>query len=395
MSGMRVVDVNANVVASTQQDERKASVHHHPDVQAALAGEFVKILRERDITPEPASLHGLARNTRIRVVVAVPLTIDERVVGAVVAWRTPISLPKGLYENRVVFGTLLGLFLFGVFSITALTSLYIGRPIKRLIDHTERVTLGAKSATEPIQKPGTFEIQQLSETVAQMAATLESRADYIKAFARNVSHEFKTPLTSIRGTVELLQDHLDTMSPEQRDEFLAMLDADALRLQRLVARLLELARADVARPGQDSTDVVALLGQMQTERTSGDFTVALSAPVERVWVKMGDEALRSVISNLIVNAQQHGATRTDITIEPEDESVAIVVADDGPGISAANAEKVFDEFFTTARDKGGTGLGLSIVRALLNAHGGEVELLESERGATFCVRLPLGHWANI
>lgn len=389
MSGMRVVDLHGNVLASTQESEWGMSVGHHVDVQRALGGEFVKVLRARKAFGERVRVSRLARNTPMQVVVTIPVTVEGRVVGAVSAWRTPMDLQKGMYENRFVFGAVLGAFLLGVLAITALTSVYIGRPIERLMAQTRRVAGGA-GAGDVIVKPGTYEVQQLSESVAKMAETLQSRAEYIRTFATNVSHEFKTPLTTIRGTVELFQDHLETMSASQRTTFLEMLDADAKRLERLVGRLLELAKADVLRSGDAVCNVSELLDELVEQGSVLGVDVVLASGDEGtgdVWAQISEEALGAVFSNLLGNAAQHGASELRVKVVVEDGVVEVIVGDDGPGISEGNAGKVFDEFFTTRRDSGGTGLGLSIVRTMLRGHGGDIFLVESEGGAVFCVRL--------
>ncbi|AWV90049.1 sensor histidine kinase [Bradymonas sediminis] len=392
MSGMRVVDLHGNVLASSQEKERGLSVAHHEDVTRALGGEFVKILRARAVLPNKVPLTGLARGAHMQVVVSIPVMMDGRVVGAVSAWRTPISVMRGVYENRNIFGTVSALFLLGVLAITALTSVYIGRPIRRLMAQTERVADGGEGTTDAIAKPGTYEVQKLSEGVAKMAETLQSRAEYIRTFATNVSHEFKTPLTTIRGTVELFQDHMERMPAEKRAEFLAILDADAQRLERLVGRLLELARADVLRPDGARCDLVELLDELVEDGSQAGVDVVVestggdaNAPI---WAQISEDALRSVFSNLLGNAAQHGATELRVELRSGVDGVEIIIADDGPGISPANAPKIFDEFFTTRRDTGGTGLGLSIVRTMLRGHGGDIELVDGSRGAVFSVRVP-------
>ena len=97
------------------------------------------------------------------------------------------------------------------------------------------------------------------------------------------------------------------------------------------------------------------------------------------------EALQAVLGHLIENAFQHGGTRVTLTLAGRE----LTVADDGPGISEANRAKVFDTFFTTARDSGGTGMGLSIARALMRAFGGELVLAAQSKGATFRLTLPV------
>ncbi len=389
LSGMHIVDWQGNVVATTNDSQREMSLYHHEEVERALDGEIVHILRRRERIPEHTSLESLSRETSNRVFFAMPLSYDDRIVGAVTVWRTPMSLPQALYKNRGMLGILLGLMLLGGLTITGLTSFYIGRPIHRLIEQTEKVTRdeGDGDGTKPIGKPGTYEVQRLSESIAEMATSLEERADYIRTFARSVSHEFKTPLTSIRGTVELLQDHLDEMSDEEREEFLHILDADAERLEHLVQRLLELAKADVARQSDDHCDARRIATEVADTYRTDEFDITIDAPDETIDVAISAEALRSAITNLVINAREHGDSLASIAIETTDDVVTLRVEDDGPGISEANADRIFDEFFTTARDRGGTGLGLSITRALLAAHECTIRYLPSDSGAIFEIDL--------
>lgn len=104
---------------------------------------------------------------------------------------------------------------------------------------------------------------------------------------------------------------------------------------------------------------------------------------------MGLEALESVLANLIDNARCHAGAgaRVTVTLRAEGERAILRIADDGPGISPTNAGLIFAPFFTTARERNGTGLGLTIARGLVEAHGGSIALLPSERGAVFEIGL--------
>jgi len=130
-----------------------------------------------------------------------------------------------------------------VTAISLFTARTLNRPLRDLVEQTERVQRGDRAALQPLLRPGTREVDRISRSVAAMAHSLQERAEYIQAFAFDVSHEFKGPLTSIRGAAELLKDHIETMNPVELDRFLPMLDRDADRMERLVNRLLELARA--------------------------------------------------------------------------------------------------------------------------------------------------------
>ncbi|MFO7640508.1 MAG: HAMP domain-containing sensor histidine kinase [Candidatus Competibacteraceae bacterium] len=225
-----------------------------------------------------------------------------------------------------------------------------------------------------------------------MARHLEQRADYIRTFAAQVSHEFKTPLAAIRGAVELLQDHGDTMTPAERERFLSLLDQDAARLDRLVRRLLELARADVMQASaSDRAEVDTVVRRLATRYQESGLRVTVLEPLPSASVAMAEDVLESILSNLLDNARQHGGDAVTVAVTgPGSGSLLIEVSDNGPGISAANAARVFEPFFTTARSQGGTGLGLAVVRSLLAAHWGDIRLAEAPVGTRLQIRLPVG-----
>lgn len=393
LAGIRIVDRRGVVVASSRS-ELGLSIAHREEVARALKGETTTLLRRR-VTDEPAPpLQSLSRGQRYRVFVALPVIEREGVVGAVVLSRTPMDIAKALYLNRrplIVGATVL---LTVVVLVSVLTSFTISRPIRALIGQAEGVSRGERGAVTPLRAPGTHEIARLSEAVAGMARTLEERAEYIRTFASHVSHEFKTPLTTIRGSVELLLDDFDTMSPEQRRRFLRNLGEASAHLERLVRRLLEKARADVVRPGDERTEVAdALDASAQRHREAGlAVTVDQGRGVGRV--RMAREILEEILSNLLENARQHGGEGVSVRVgsrldrEAAPPVVELRISDDGPGISEANASRIFTPFFTTARESGGSGLGLSIVRSLVEAHGGSIELIRTSPGAVFAIRIP-------
>jgi signal transduction histidine kinase len=223
-----------------------------------------------------------------------------------------------------------------------------------------------------------------------MAQDLEQRTEYIRTFASHVSHEFKTPLTTLRGSLELLRDHIDTMSPEEKSRFLGNAEQAASRLERLVRRLLELARADVARPGDETAPLGPVIAGL-TERYAKHGMNIETGELPGVAVAMPGEILEEILTNLIDNARQHGGESVHARIDAlrKSRTVELVITDDGPGVSEGNASRIFTPFFTTARERGGSGLGLSIVRALIEAHGGTIVYQPERGGATFRLTIPL------
>jgi signal transduction histidine kinase len=324
-----------------------------------------------------------------------PVVERGQVLGAVVLSRTPLDIAKALYLSRRPIAIGAAVLVAVVVLVTMLTSFTLSRPVRELILQAEAVSRGEKGAVTPLHAPGVHELARLSEALRKMATTLEDRAAYIRTFASHVSHEFKTPLTTIRGTVELLDDHLDEMSADERRRFLGNLREASDQLERLVRRLLEKARADVVEPGDERTDVGSALDETVTIQRRTGLSITLDREAHAGSVRMAPETFREILANLIDNSRAHGGDdvrvrlrcTVDRSSQPPD--VVLTVSDSGPGISEANAPRVFTPFFTTARERGGSGLGLSIVRSLLRAHGGTIELEAGRPGAVFVVRLPV------
>jgi len=209
-----------------------------------------------------------------------------------------------------------------------------------------------------------------------MAQKLFDRTDYINTFATHVSHELKSPLTSIQGAAELLRDQAGDMSNAQRKMFLANILEDTNRSVHLLDRLRELAKAEnPVHYGNVAikTIIKQLEGRFQknTFEFSGDGDLQIGITLENATI---------IFSNLIENAINHGATKINIKARQVDMNVIITVRDNGSGISSANADKVFELFFTTRRDDKGTGMGLGIVQAILKAHKGQIQLKSSSAG---------------
>ena len=160
-------------------------------------------------------------------------------------------------------------------------------------------------------------------------------------------------------------------------------------MERLVTRLLHLARAETVNPGEDTCDVPKVLASVVTRFlelgvniTAAPFQIGEGACV----VRMTDETLDALLTNFLDNARQHGGPGVRVTLSVaaalhnDAAAIRIDVIYNGPGISPANLNRVFDAFFTTARENGWTGLGLAIVRATAAAHGGKATLSSAGEG---------------
>lgn len=387
LAGIRVVDYQGLIVASTGYEQGN-SLARIREIGHALRGEAYSIIRERrDDTPRPP-LTSISRGSNIRVFVSMPIFFQERIVGAVYLSRTPRSILKALYEKRTMV-LLLGLGLLTVAVLLGLlTSYTITRPVGALIGKARSLARGEKVERFPRGRFMAQEVEQLADAFQSMAEDIEYRTQYIRDFAMHVSHEFKTPLTAIQGSVELLQTHLGDMTEAQRERFLVNMTKDTDRLQRLVSRLLELARADVFEPSNESADIAAMGLRIRESFKDSDMEIEVAAE-GGVRARIAPDVLETIIVALVDNSQQHGADCVRYKARRKGPVVELIIADNGEGVSPANVDKVFTPFFTTNRKNGGTGLGLSIVRALLTAHKGAIELKPGTvGGATFVITLP-------
>lgn len=387
LAAIRIVDAHGIVVAATANADLGLDMVRQEEVAEALQGAPVAMLRERAPLSGEVSWESISRTTALRVFVAVPVVADGRVLGAVLVSRTPRNIVQTLYSKRDALLALAVVLIVSVAALAWFAGYTVVRPTRQLAAMARRVAAGDVRAVAPLAAPMTREARSLSDSIVVLARTLQMRADYVRELALSISHELKTPLTGIRGSTELLRDHLEEMSAEERARFLSNILADTARLERLVRRILELARADALLPsGGEACDVVqaakSIAAGRGRELSIECTSAALSAAIDC-------ESLDIALSNLVENAFQHGGPAASVRIaaRAEQDSVVIDVSDDGRGISPANAGRVFDRFFTTARETGGTGLGLAIVRQRIAAFGGDISLLPGGRGAAFRIRL--------
>lgn len=293
--------------------------------------------------------------------------------------RFNVSAPPGIELATALLLVMLGAFAVGFVFVRA-----ISRPLSDLADRARQISDGDTAAIGPLARYGTRELGALSESLMNMAENLSSRSTYLRTYSRHVSHEFKTPLTAIRGAAELLLDN-EAMPPEQRRRFLENIVSDISRMTDLIEMLNQQALVETGAPGGESrlSDIAATLrDQFPSLEIVFGGDEAISFAIAR-------ENLLMVLQHLAANAEQHGATRLEITARSERHDARLIVQDDGAGISPGNRERVFEAFFTTRRGDGGTGMGLTIVRSMLEAHRGAIALLESAQGARFEVRVPL------
>lgn len=381
LAGFRLLDPQGTVIGGSE--EVGLSLAHVGEVQEALAGRYASVMRVRLTNRDPPPLYSISRGTSVRVFVAMPVELYGRVAGAIYMSRTPNNILKHLYDERGKVALAAAAVLATTLLIGWLFARTVSRPMHELIDRTRRIAAGEREAIRPLGHHGTREMALLGDAFLDMALKLQARSDALRSFATHVSHELKSPLTSIQGAAELLRDSGDEMSPEERRRFSQNIVADARRLAGLVRHLLELAQAETVAAGDASASLDEALRLVVPPKG-----LAISGERHGARLRMSAQNLAIVVGNFAENSRQHGASRLTIDARPADGEVAVTFADDGEGIAPGDRDRVFDPFFTTRREEGGTGVGLSIVAALVKAHGGAVRVAEAPAGACFELRLP-------
>ena len=387
LSGIRILDANGIVVAGS--GELNKSLAHVREVKKALTGQFSSVLRQRISDEPPPSIASLSRGTGVRVFTAFPIIDKGTVYGVVYLSRTPQNILKHLYsiKEKVI---LLVLVLLGLTSLIVMfISSRLSRPIRELIDQTQKVTRGEAETVEVLKHPGTRELSMLSNSFSEMSKTLHERSQYIQQFAAHVSHEFKTPLTSMQGSLELLEEHIDEMPVEQRQRFIENLQDDTERLKNLVNRLLEQARADSLLTSKESTKLLKTLNILKSRYADSKLKIDYEDSEVAVDINIANSALESILANMFDNSLQHGATSVTINTQQKEGKLEISIHDNGTGVSKANQDKIFTPFFTTRRETGGTGLGLGIIESILKASNGTIKNISVEKGALFVLNLEL------
>lgn len=232
-----------------------------------------------------------------------------------------------------------------------------------------------------------------SQASAEQARTSEDR---MRRFITDASHELRTPLTTIRGFAELYRQG----AARDVEMLMSRIESESRRMGLLVEDLLLLARLDAQRPLEHHrVDLLSLASDAVHDAQSIAPKRAITMEVidgPGTPEVLGDEArLRQVLGNLVANALQHTPETAGIAVRvgTDGDDALLEVADQGPGMSTDDAQRVFERFYradsSRARASGGTGLGLSIVDSLVYAHGGKVSVTTSPgRGCRFTVHLP-------
>ncbi len=273
------------------------------------------------------------------------------------------------------------------------------RPVDRMTETARRI--GAEHLAQRIPVTGTRdELDRLAETLNGMLSRLDQSFAQIRQFSADASHELQTPLTILRGELEVAL--RSPRSAEAYQQTLASALEEIDRMTRLVEGLLLLARADagVLRMDDQLVDLGQLLEDVYRQAVPLARTRGMELAIEELepLAVHGDpERLKRLLMNLVDNGIKYTAPggRVTLGLARQGHRAALQVSDTGIGIGPEDRERVFQRFYRTpdarALDGDGAGLGLCIARSIAESHGGEIEIESSPgQGSRFRVLLPLG-----
>lgn len=254
----------------------------------------------------------------------------------------------------------------------------ITRPLEDAAAATRRIAAGDLDTQVPMVRGGYPELTSLAGSINTMAASLGRAKGLERQFLLSVSHDLRTPLTSIRGFAEAIA---DGTAPDPR-RAAVVITSEARRLERLVRDLLELAKLDARRFSLDLRRVD--VGEVVADTAEGfrpageqaglEISVEVSEAPD-LWASADPDRLAQVLANLVENALNFASRRLRIVAERAGDEVVVVVEDDGPGIASEDLGQVFDRLHQSSRTptrQVGSGLGLAIVSELVDAMGATV-----------------------
>lgn len=327
-----------------------------------------------------------------------PITVNYKVRGYVIIHKPTSSLVS--YANDLIlicYKTLALLFL-AAFVVLVLFTYIVYIPIRKITHAADEYAQGHFDTKIDIHTND--EIGYLAASLNYMATELNTLEDDQKKFVSNVSHDFRSPLTSIKGYVEAMLD--GTIPVEMQEKYLNIILFETERLNKLTKSLLELNKFGSHGVMLDITNFdINYTIRMTAQTFEGickekRITFNLILTGEKLYVSADMSKIQQVLYNLIDNALKFSHSDSSITIETteKNDKIFVSVKDTGIGIPKDSLQKIWERFYKSdlsrGKDKKGTGLGLSIVKEIVNAHGENINCISTEGvGTEFIFTLPL------
>lgn len=301
---------------------------------------------------------------------------------------TPVILPFVTLGVCIFIGTIMA----------AMVSKFVIEPLRRLIDATEEIKKGHYDVRVTDQT-AIGELNNLMQSFNSMAGELANTELFRKDFINNFSHEFKTPIVSIRGFARQIQKDNEKhfLTDEQRKEYTDIIVDESDRLARLSSNILLLTKFENQQIVTDKTefylDEQIRRSVLLLEKQWSSKNIELSLELDEIKYVFNEEMLSQVWLNLIGNAVKFTPNSgiIDIRCKQNEKNIAVEITDSGDGMDEATIHRIFDKFYQsdTSHKAEGNGLGLSIVKRIVELANGEISVIsEIGKGSTFHVSLP-------
>ena len=380
-----VVDRRGNVM-----DNMRTAYSEDPEFVNSLSGEDISGALNRILSGETIRLR-MDEGSAPTFTVGVPFIHDETVMGAVFIQTRAQRIESGLSEMMGQIALIAG----GVMILSAAALFLFIRsamkPMARLAEAAGAIADGDFS-TRLDENRGDRQMRQVNEAFNSMTRKLEGLEESRREFVANVSHELRSPITSIRGFAEGMADGV--IPPEEHPKYLRLVADESNRLSGLVDDLLALSRLerDDAKPDYSVFDINEMLRRAIIRRMEDlekkNIDIACDPEQDPCPVRADSDRIEQVVINLLDNALKFTPEGGKITLSSRvrNGKAEITVQDNGPGIAPEDRDKVFDRFFTADRahtSGKGTGLGLSICQRIMEMHGQTIRLLDTDEGAAF------------
>ena len=300
----------------------------------------------------------------------------------------PGGFPYGGLFFMMFFSVMIGTALTWFFSKKAL------KPIRKVIDATRQVAKGDFSVQ--VELKGIGELEDLSHSFNKMTRELSSIETLRGEFINNFSHEFKTPIVSVRGFAKLLKDK--NLSEEAKQEYLDIIISEAERLASLSTNVLNLSKYDniaiIADKADFRLDEQIRRAIVMLEPKWAAKGISVNVDLEEIVFNGQEDLTQQIWLNLLDNAIKfsHKGGNIDVKLSEDNGVMHFSIQDDGIGMDAQTLERVFDKFYQgdASRAKAGNGLGLTIAKRITNLCEGSIEAKsEPGKGSTFMVSLPI------
>ena len=380
-----VVDRWGNVM-----DNLQTAYSEDPDFVKSLSGEEIREALRTVLSGESIRIRS-SEGQAPTFTVGVPFIQDGSTVGAVFIQTRAQEIESGLEQIllKIVLLTVGVLILSGIAVFLAVRSAM--RPLRKMTEAAGKIAEGDFKVRVDENRGGR-ELKEVSHAFNTMTGKLEGVEEGRREFVSNVSHELRSPITSIRGFAEGMADGV--IPEEEHPKYLRLVAEESKRLNGLVNDLLALSRLerDDAKPEMSVFDINEMLRRAiicrMADVENKKIEIACEPETDPCQVRADRDRIEQVVINLLDNAIKFTGEGGKITLSSRvrGNKAEITVRDNGVGVAEEDRDKIFDRFFTADRahtSGTGTGLGLSICRRIMEMHGQSLRLLDTDVGAAF------------